>query len=141
MSPEQALGKRTDHRSDVFSLGVILYELLAGSAPFGGENEMALTYQIVNLAPPAPGAIIATVPKRLDQIVARMLAKSLEERYQSAQEVARDLRQWERQPAAAADQPLPATGLSADARPAIVDSATSDALAKSREHTRRSDGS
>ncbi|MBI3373159.1 MAG: serine/threonine protein kinase [Betaproteobacteria bacterium] len=141
MSPEQALGKRADPRSDIFSLGVLFYEMLTGSAPFGGEDEMALTYQIVNLAPPAPSAVIAAVPRRLDQIAARMLAKSLEERYQNAQEVALDLRQWERRPADAADRPVPVAALSAGARPAIIDFTTPGALAISREHTRRSDGS
>ena len=48
MSPEQALGKRADHRSDIFSLGVILYEMLTGTAPFKGENINAIMYQIVN---------------------------------------------------------------------------------------------
>ena len=53
MSPEQVIGKRADHRSDIFSLGVILYEMLSGTAPFSGENVTALMYQIVNFAPPA----------------------------------------------------------------------------------------
>ena len=143
MSPEQALGKRADHRTDIFSLGVVLYEMLAGVAPFGGENEMALTYQIVNLAPPAPNALNPGAPKRVDHVVARMLAKPPDERYQSARELARDLRECERQlhgpGEAIAAQPLPAAAISADARPAIVDPAKTGALEKNRERTRRSD--
>ena len=132
MSPEQALGKRADHRTDIFSLGVVLYEMLAGVAPFGGENEMALTYQIVNLAPPAPNALNPEAPKRVDHVVARMLAKPPDERYQSARELARDLADCARQlhvpEEAIPAQPLPAAAISADARPAIVDPAKTGAL-------------
>jgi serine/threonine-protein kinase len=145
MSPEQALGKRADHRSDIFSLGVVVYEMLTGVAPFGGENEIALTSQIVNLAPPAPGAVNSQVPKRVDHVIARMLAKPLDERYQSAKDVARDLRECERllavADAVALPEPLPAVALSPGSQPAIIDAAKTTALDKSRERTRRSDGS
>jgi len=97
MSPEQVMGKRADHRSDIFSLGVMLYEMLTGSAPFTGENLNAMMFQIVNQVPPPPRLSNPLAPQMLDYIVAKALAKSLDDRYQNAKNMADDLRECGRQ--------------------------------------------
>lgn len=91
MSPEQVVGKLTDQRSDIFSLGVMLYEMLTGQAPFAGENVNAIMYQTLNSVPPPPSSLSPNVPEMLNFIVAKALAKKLEHRYQDTKEFASDL--------------------------------------------------
>ena len=92
MSPEQVLGKEIDRRSDIFSLGVMLYEMLTGTSPFVGENVNAIMYQTLNLVPPATSTLNPEVPDMLNFIVAKALAKGVEDRYQNALDLAKDLR-------------------------------------------------
>jgi serine/threonine-protein kinase len=146
MSPEQVIGKRADHRSDIFSLGVILYEMLTAAAPFNGENVTALMYQIVNFVPPAPSQVRSEIPQSLDLIVAKMLAKPLDERYQDAAEAARDLREVERQlgqaPAGAAAQArtLPLGSRAEPAAPQMVNPQVQNVvLAQTVNRTRSED--
>jgi len=93
MSPEQVLRKRAEQRSDLFSLGVVLYEMVTGTPPFAGADLNAILFQIVNLVPPAPSTINPNIPEMLDFILAKALAKIPDQRYETAREFAADLRE------------------------------------------------
>ena len=97
MSPEQVIGKMIDARSDIFSLGVVLYESLTGIAPFDGDNVNAIMYATVNTTPAPPSSHNRNLPAMLDLIVAKAMAKLLEDRYQTIKEMADDLREVQRQ--------------------------------------------
>jgi serine/threonine-protein kinase len=135
MSPEQVAGKRAEPRSDIFSLGVILHEMLTGRPPFTGEDVTSVMFQIMNLVPPPPSSINPRVPEVLDFIVAKAIAKPLDDRYASAEELAKDLREVAKQIDTTVHT-LTAT------RPPVrpkVDTDAAQALAQSLPDTRRSD--
>lgn len=92
MSPEQVIGRRMDHRSDIFSLGVVLFEMIAGMAPFSGKDMAELMYAVVNTQQLRPSQLNPATPEMLDLIVAKALQKNTDIRYQSAREMADDLR-------------------------------------------------
>ena len=92
MSPEQAQGMEVDNRSDVWALGVVLYEMVAGVRPFKGEYDQALLYEIVHEAPAPLTSIRAGVPMELEVFVGKCLAKDPADRYGNAGEIAKDLR-------------------------------------------------
>lgn len=87
MSPEQIEGRRVDGRSDVFSAGVVLYELLTGRRPFGGDSIPAIVYNIVQSQPKAPTKVNSNLPASLDEILQRALAKDPDDRYKTAAEL------------------------------------------------------
>jgi serine/threonine-protein kinase len=97
MSPEQVLGKAIDHRSDIFSLGVVLYETLTGAVAFEGDNLNAVMYATCNTNPVPPSTRNPAAPQMLDLIVAKALAKNVDERYQTMREFGSDLRAVRRQ--------------------------------------------
>lgn len=92
MSPEQVQGLDVDHRTDIFSLGVVLYEMLAGESPFKGVHETAIMYEIVNVDPPPISTVKEGIDPQIDEIILECLEKDKDERCQSAKELAKDLR-------------------------------------------------
>ncbi len=91
LSPEQAQGGPVDARTDIYSLGAVLYELLTGRPPFTGDSPVAVAYKQVNETPAVPSSLNPDVPARLDSVVMKALSKNPSNRYQTADEFSSDL--------------------------------------------------
>lgn len=92
MSPEQAKGKKIDERTDIFSLGVLLYEMLTGKQPFAGDSIPETLRNLIDHEPPPINSYVTGIPDRLERIISRMLEKAPEDRYQKLSEAADDLK-------------------------------------------------
>ncbi|MCC6391869.1 MAG: protein kinase [Bryobacterales bacterium] len=102
MSPEQVLDENVDERSDIFSLGVVLYEMAAGRLPFRGKTAAGILGAILTEEPPKPSAIDPAIPDRLERVILKALEKDREDRYQSVASLAGELDEWQRSEAGAA---------------------------------------
>ncbi len=94
MSPEQARGEPVDARSDLFSLGAVFYECLTGRRAFPGGSPVGTLLEVVSLEPPPPSSITSGIPRRLDAVVQKLLAKDRSARYASAADLIADLKEW-----------------------------------------------
>ncbi|MCG2591156.1 protein kinase domain-containing protein, partial [Rhodohalobacter sulfatireducens] len=88
MSPEQIQGRPVDHRADLFSFGVLLFEMLAGQRPFAGQYDAALSYAIVNEKPPLLSDFLSNTPQKLSLLVNRLLEKDPAKRFSDSEQLA-----------------------------------------------------
>jgi beta-lactam-binding protein with PASTA domain len=112
LSPEQARGAAVDHRSDLYSLGIVLYELLTGTVPFTGDTPVEIAMKHLSKVPEPPSAKRPEIPRALDQVVLRALAKDPDDRYGSAEELDAELAQ--------VAEGLPVSAETADAATAVL---------------------
>ena len=107
ISPEQAKGGRVDERSDLYSLGVVMYEMITGRTPFDGDSPVAVAIAHINGGAPLPSTIVPGIPRGLEQIIMRAMAHDLKDRYPSATAMLRDLNAFRANPGIVFDYEQP----------------------------------
>jgi len=98
ISPEQAKGGRVDDRSDIYSLGVVMYEMMSGRPPYDGDSPVAVAIQHINGGAPMPSTLNPNIPGGLEQIIMKAMANELGKRYSSAAEMLRDMDEFRKDP-------------------------------------------